>query len=105
MPNAAKLIPGAKSDPKQYEKTDKRRENKRFYDSAAWKNFRKWFLRQPENVICCVCKRAPSTDVDHVKPRHDYPELALDETNCRGKCKRCHGLTGSKSTGTRKSGE
>lgn len=66
----------------------------RFLDSVAWRKLSKWKLR--ETPWCEDCKLAgrvrPSADVDHVLPRHSHPHLALEATNLRSLCKRCHGI-------------
>lgn len=73
-------------------------EDQEFYNSSAWKKFRKWFLSY--NPTCEWCrargKIKPATQVDHRKPRHTYPELAFDEDNCRAGCASCHAKYGAK---------
>ena len=34
--------------------------------------------------------RAPSTQVDHVQPLADFPDLALVRSNLQGLCDSCH---------------
>ena len=64
---------------------------KRGYD-ARWRRFRLWFLSQPVHALCVDCKpRAETaTEVHHIKPLAEYPELKLVESNCMGLCKQCH---------------
>ncbi len=38
--------------------------------------------------VCVVCQRVPSTEVDHITPKHKGGE-DTDE-NLRGVCHRCH---------------
>ena len=81
--------------PSRYEETDKRYDQEKrdtasraFYNSAAWHRVRKQVL--VKNPICFRCKRAFATDVHHMLPLRERPDLALDITNLRGVCKRCH---------------
>lgn len=72
----------------------KRSDRDRFLDSVAWRKLSTWQLR---NVPWCEdCQEAgrtrPATDADHVHPRHSHPHLALEPTNLRSLCKRCHGI-------------
>jgi 5-methylcytosine-specific restriction protein A len=58
----------------------------RGYD-ADWRRFRAWFLaRHP------ICDEGPepATEVDHIVPIADAPELRFVESNCRPKCKSHH---------------
>jgi len=54
-----------------------------------------------DNYACQSCGgrgRAgyrPVLHVHHIKPRRDYPELALDESNCQTLCLDCHRKTDS----------
>lgn len=61
----------------------------RGYD-GAWRRFRKYFLADPENVVCADCKRKPSAEVHHVKKIAEFPELRLEPNNCVALCKACH---------------
>jgi 5-methylcytosine-specific restriction enzyme A len=58
--------------------------------SADWQRFRRWFLSQPEHVMCEDCRRVPSVEVHHVLKVKDRPDLRLVESNCRGLCVACH---------------
>lgn len=61
----------------------------RGYD-ADWQVFRRWFLMQPNNIICADCNRETSSDVHHVVKVRDCPQRRLDPTNCKGLCGACH---------------
>ena len=67
-----------------------------FYWSTRWRSFRKMFLhRYP---VCCDPfgyhkedgRMTAAAQVHHLKPRKQFPGLALSEQNCRGLCDRCH---------------
>jgi 5-methylcytosine-specific restriction endonuclease McrA len=69
-----------------------------FYKSAAWVRTRKIVIARDK--WCVICREQGryklSTVADHIKPRADYPELALDLNNLRGICGTCHGIHGSR---------
>ena len=67
----------------------------RGYDSR-WQRFRKWFLAQPENVLCRDCETAIATDVHHVKKLREFPELKYDERWLMPLCARCHAKRSAK---------
>ena len=66
-------------------------EYENFYQSDAW-------LKLRENILekygkkCQKCGVTPPTpiEVDHIKPRARYPELALDPNNLQVLCKPCN---------------
>jgi len=62
-----------------------------------WRTFRAWFLRQPNNIMCAICKTEVATEVDHIK-RVSGPDdpLFYKEGNHQGLCHECH----SKKTAT-----
>lgn len=62
----------------------------RGYD-AGWARYRKWFLRQPENVLCaCGCGR-PSEEVDHIIPVSGPEDpLFWQGSNHQGLTRACH---------------
>jgi 5-methylcytosine-specific restriction endonuclease McrA len=45
-------------------------------------------LRNPY-CITAGCNQ-PATEVDHIVPRRDRPDLAFEESNCRALCKSHH---------------
>ena len=69
---------------------------KQLYSSTAWKNIRVVAL-QRDNYICQECKRQKkitrATEVHHLKPIGNYPELALDIRNLESLCWECHERT------------
>jgi 5-methylcytosine-specific restriction protein A len=70
---------------------DAARENKQarhLYNTAAWRRLRVRVLR--EEPVCRVCGRAPSTQVDHIRPHDGDVYLFADRANCQGVCAPCH---------------
>lgn len=67
----------------------KRADSDKFYDTAAWRNFRKYYLIT--HPLCVDCEAdgvvEPAVVVDHIKPYKERPDLGLDETNMRGLCR------------------
>ena len=63
-----------------------------FYWRAPWLKLRKWFLAR--NPICAECQRrgriTAANEVHHLKPKADFPELALVAENLEALCKSCH---------------
>lgn len=60
-----------------------------FYLSRAWKRIRVHVLLR-DNAQCQVCRKRWANTVHHIKPRQDYPELALEESNLEAICAFCH---------------
>lgn len=72
-----------------------------FLCSTAWRELRDSFIeKHGAKCLCCgvVPKRKSSINVDHVKPRKFYPELALDESNLQVLCGKCNKAKGNKDT-------
>lgn len=72
----------------------KKRERDPFLDSAEWRKLRA--VKAAETPWCeeCLAKKGvhvPMVDVDHIKPRHTFPQLALVYSNLRSLCLPCHG--------------
>ncbi len=66
-----------------------------FYASKAWRGIRKVVLIR-DHYLCAIChKHMPRMAVDHIKPRKQFPELALDLSNLRTLCPVCHARQGS----------
>jgi 5-methylcytosine-specific restriction endonuclease McrA len=43
-----------------------------------------------EEPICRLCGVRPSEVADHIIRRRDRPDLAMERSNLRGVCRRCH---------------
>lgn len=72
---------------KRYNRT--RDESDKFYDTAAWRRFRHYYLIT--HPLCVDCQEegavVPAVVVDHIKPYKERPDLGLDESNMRGLCR------------------
>jgi len=79
---------------KEYEANESRAADRRFYCSTRWKGFRDYLKSKAEYVFCVECRKEGSlvkaTQLDHVKPRKQYPELAFSEENIQPLCGKCH---------------
>jgi len=78
-----KAITGSKSAPIE---TDD------FYSSQSWRKARYQTLKNC-NGKCVLCGSPPgkhSLHVDHIKPRSDRPDLALDPKNLQVLCRDCN---------------
>ena len=76
---------------------DRKGEGRQFYSTPEWRAVRAHRLAL--SPFCsCGCKRLANT-VDHVKPRRDYPELALDIDNTRSFFTNCHNRKTAKEDG------
>ena len=69
-----------------------RAEALRFYTSKRWREFRVALLE--ENPWCVECQRLGSfvraTEVDHIVPRRERPDLSFARTNAQSMCKSHH---------------
>jgi len=71
-----------------------------FIETPEYNKFRKRILKR-DNYTCQHCGRRgkagyrPILDVHHIKSRKNYPNLALDESNCITLCRECHKKTNS----------
>lgn len=74
----------------------------KFYNSTAWETCRHIRLKK-DYYLCQYCldnKIIKAYDVvHHIKPRRDYPELALDVDNLISLCHTCHGKAESNTPG------
>lgn len=65
-----------------------------FYSLAPWRRFREWYLAR--HPLCAdplsrhTGEYAPATDVDHITPRRERPDLSYSEGNCQALCHSCH---------------
>ena len=84
MPNAPKTIKDLKGQPRRSEYRGTRKE--RGYDED-WLRLRSRYLAA--KPTCNDCRRL-ATEVHHIKPIRDYPELRLVWENLMGLCKSCH---------------
>ena len=65
-----------------------------FLGSWEWRTLRyKVIQKYGRKCMCCGASPGNGTDkicVDHIKPRHTHPELALDITNLQVLCDECN---------------
>lgn len=65
--------------------------------NGKWRKAKRKFYKKNEKK-CAVCSGRKSVQLHHKKPRHLFPELALDENNFLPLCNRkgvsCHFLIG-----------
>lgn len=72
----------------------RRGDDRQFYGKPRWRKIRK--LRLEIEPLCRFCKdeKPPkltvADTVDHIKGRHEFPDLAFDLENTRSLCKTCH---------------
>lgn len=63
----------------------------RFYKSPHWRRIRHLFLAAfGRKCMCCGARGDIQVEVDHVKPRHLYPEIAFRPDNLQILCVDCH---------------
>jgi UDP-GlcNAc:undecaprenyl-phosphate GlcNAc-1-phosphate transferase len=64
-----------------------------FYDSVQWRLLRERVITE-QGRTCQECERSIRDDFDltvnHIKPKDEYPELALDKSNLQILCRSCH---------------
>ena len=79
-------------------KNEKRKARKRgrvpeFFSTKAWLEVRYQALKR-DGAKCSCCGATPAMgatmNVDHIKPRHKHPELALSLSNLQVLCARCN---------------
>jgi 5-methylcytosine-specific restriction endonuclease McrA len=69
--------------------------SKDFLQSKEWKILRKYALNK-YGYQCHKCGNKKSLNVDHIKPRKFFPELALDINNLQILCSYCNIRKGNK---------
>ena len=80
---------------REYERRPERKADNGFYKTSQWIAFRDYLLTKQEFALCRECAKlgriVPTVAIDHIMPRKERPDLALDEDNCQGLCASCHG--------------
>lgn len=68
-----------------------------FTASTEWRNLRQQVINR-YGGRCMCCGRVPKrgVNVDHIKPRKFFPELALDFNNLQVLCPQCNKAKGNK---------
>lgn len=96
------MCEAAKNDPEPIVKTPKKQaktayfadpKSNAFLQSYAWKKLRLKVIKK-YGAVCMCCGDSPATgaviNVDHIKPRKLFPELALEESNLQILCHDCN---------------
>jgi 5-methylcytosine-specific restriction endonuclease McrA len=94
---AAALAEVQKKTPNQIAE-DLRKSGDGFLASTEWKELRHRVLTAYGwTCMCCgaIPKQRRFVNVDHIKPRKRYPELALDFENCQVLCHTCNKRKGN----------
>lgn len=60
-----------------------------FYNSIEWRKLREAALKKGPKK-CCKCSSTAHLEVDHIKPRSKYPEIALEKSNLQILCRTCN---------------
>lgn len=67
-----------------------------FYQSRAWRRIRQMALAR-DHYLCQECLKRKriktATEVHHMQPLEDFPELALELSNLQSLCWDCHEQT------------
>ena len=92
--NSIALTPTAWSDYKKRKKvkfqfSKRAAPSDKFYRSVKWRKARLKAIEKYGSV-CMRCGETEKTQVDHVKPRSRYPEMALDVGNMQILCWPCN---------------
>lgn len=70
-----------------------------FYSTPEWRELRYLVLKR-DGGRCQLCGRSAADgsvmNVDHIKPRHKYPHLAMDESNLQVLCATCNAGKGGR---------
>lgn len=61
-----------------------------FFESKEWLDLRYKTLKRYGRLCMCCGDTSGVMQVDHIKPRSKYPELALDPENVQVLCKACN---------------
>jgi 5-methylcytosine-specific restriction endonuclease McrA len=63
-----------------------------FYGSKEWKAMREFILYRDKVCRKCSLEESPimASEIDHIIPLKDRPDLRLDPPNLQALCKKCH---------------
>lgn len=61
-----------------------------FYNTESWIRLRYDILLRDGRVCACCGRTDGVMNVDHIRPRHKYPELAYDPSNLQVLCATCN---------------
>lgn len=88
-PNTATYRGRCAEHAQQKEQTRYNADTRKWYCIEAWSDLRLTVLA--EQPVCVDCKRAPSTQVDHIVPHRGEYEKFWNRANLQGMCSACHG--------------
>lgn len=82
-------------------KDERNPEEKKFFNSAKWKNLRKTIISRDVGICQrCFYKfnriEGLNLEIHHIKPRSKFPELRFEESNLITLCKSCNTQLGTK---------
>lgn len=70
-----------------------RPEHRKYYASTIWKNLRRARLHL-DGGMCVKCRSrgrvTPATEIDHIRPVSERPDLVYQIENLRSLCRPCH---------------
>ena len=79
---------------KNNKKRKKRKNNYPLKNCPKWRDLRTAYLAQNRYCERCLINtgrlKVFATDVDHIKPVREYPELAYEISNLQSLCRSCH---------------
>lgn len=78
---------------RQYDRNNRNAESAAFYKSVAWQKARALSIAAHYGLCqdCLAQGRFKKADmVHHIKPLRDFPSLALEQSNLRPLCNKCH---------------
>ena len=78
---------------RQKKKSFAKNRKKEFFKSREWKELRyQAFVKYGNYCMCCGISASEGAimQVDHIKPRHKHPDLALDINNLQILCASCN---------------
>lgn len=78
-----------------YDKYKRNPEIRKFYNSKAWKDLRK-FVFERDFMLCVPCSKkglaTAAIDVHHIKKVSEHWEERLNQDNLISVCRKCHAL-------------
>ncbi len=77
------------SERRYYSVSERAAQSRRFLRSSEWKTAREICFSE-KGMSCWQCGATEQIQVDHIKPRVKYPDLALVQSNLRPLCWNCN---------------
>lgn len=82
-------LPANGSQTVRSKKRKRSQERRRFLKSVEWLELRKIIFAR-DGEVCIYCGSVERLQIDHIKPRSIFPELALEPTNLQVLCWPCN---------------